>query len=230
MKYNLIIKVLFISLFLFSCHSNYKEKQTQLSFQNKQQLKIKTNRIKSISIFEYGYKFGKLNEKGGLFSIINYDTNGCEIERDEYIGKNGIPGVKYFHSYDSTGRRISTIDEIYSNNNEPYTKTIYRYDSLGNISESVDYYMNGNVAWKYSYHYNGKGLLTEITEDNKLEYEFKYDSTDQLIESTDHTSFYYNKYLTIWHYKYKDNKVIEALRYDENNEPYTLRKYEYKYY
>ncbi len=228
-KIYLTIAMFLFSLFLFNCNMNNDEKRIE-SYQKQQHLKIKNNKIKSISIFEYEYTFGEVNKKGELFSITYYDTNGFETERNEHFNENGEATAKYFHTYDSTGKRISTIDELYVNNNEPYTKAIYRYNSLGNISESVDYYMDGDVAWKTIYNYNAKGLLDKVIVDDKIKYEYEYNSSNQLIKSIEYGTFFEKDYTEIWHYKYDKDKVMEALQYDESNEPYKLRKYEYQYY
>jgi len=225
--------ILFVSIPLTSCNSNNnanKTKEHNLSFQDKQRLKIKNDKIKSISITEYGYTFGELNKEGELFSVSYYDTNGCEIKEEKFF-RNGTPAVIYSHTYDSTGRRISTIDKK-DIDDESYTKTIYRYDSYGNISESVGYYvatgevgsaLNGEVTWKTLYKYNEKGLLERIIVEDETWYEYFYDSSNQL-------SIFIDYFTGTWRYTYKGGKISSALQYDKNSEPYILRIYTYTYY
>lgn len=228
MKY---VKWFLILTFLYSCSSNNNEiiKEKNLSFQKKEQLRIKKNKIKSITIFEYGYKFGKIENEGELYSIQYFDTNGCETETQEVFRDNKVPTVKYFHSYDSLGRRIKTTDELYVNNNEPYTIKNYRYDEKGNISETVDYYMDGDLAWKNVYYYDVNNLLIKITSNNKKLIEFEYDSSKNMIRTTEYKTFFEKDYIEVWNYKYDNDKIFEAIEYDKG-EPYKIRKYSYQYY
>ena len=171
--------------------------------------RIKASGISSVTVYEFGYKFGNPEEDGILLEYFEYNDDGKlelvqtfnRYSEDDYE----IEIIKYNSSISEV--EITTEDD----DDNILEKVIEKYNSSGDIIEEVEYDRTGSLKSKLNYSYNNDGTLKNISykdsEGNiRKVVEYKYDSDGKLIEKKTLKDNQETKKIM---YVYEDNKIEE---------------------
>jgi hypothetical protein len=216
-----------------------------------QRILYKTNKVKSIKVYEYRYKKNKIKGHGKLLfhELINtngfevesysyafhkfhqeykYDENGNIAEETGYVGKSPVR-TPYVYKYDAKNKTIEKTKNITFGD-----KWYYEYDSLGNQAKIKWFWFGETHPNEYfidEFKYNEKNKMTKMIRyraDKSIYFykTYEYDAAENLIneiryENGDTTDIETNIY---------DNKgnIIENTTYD-NRQKKIIAWYKTKY-
>jgi YD repeat-containing protein len=120
--------------------------------------RIKQNKIKSQTLYEYDYVKGKPEKKGTKSRIVNFDQQGNKIEETNYRFNGSLLSIVSF-KYDETGNKTEYAKYSGDDKELKYKQTL-KFDSKGNkLMESG---FNGLQNFKTSYSYSPEGKLIEV--------------------------------------------------------------------
>lgn len=182
----------------------------------------KTNKVKSVKIYDYRYKDGEAKGKGKLLFDYTYDTTGLLIVSDSYIPRK-------FHEEYVYNERGEIADEIADIAGPFHTYFYYEYDAKGRMTEKSKSH-NGN-AWYYTYDAAGNKTIEKwlylgnLDTNSYFNDYFDYNNKKQITKMTRHTaggSLYFYKT-----YEYDDaGNLIKETRF-ANNEITDIFTYRY---
>ncbi len=172
----------------------------------------KTNKVKSVKVYDYGYKDGEAKGKGKLLFSYTYDTTGSLIVSDSYIPRK-------FHEEYVYNERGEIADEIADIAGPFHTYFYYEYDAKGRMTEKSKGHDGGK--WLYTYDDAGNKVIEKWFYMGNLDTNsyftdyFEYNDKKQLTKMTRHSgdgSVYFYKNFG---YDVAGN-LLQETRYENN--------------
>jgi len=215
MKNTIIIEIIFL---LFVCNINLFSQPDTVK-----------GGFKKCIIYEYEYKFGKINKKSKTkVNSTLYNTKGNIIYKDAYDRSNGSILQNFTYKYDDEGNKI---EEIRYYTDDLFIKTTYKYDAVGNKIEEVRYNTDSSISGKLISKYDAGGNKIEEVGYNPdgsiyIKSTLKYNAESKVIEEV---RYYADGSicgkLTS---KYdEEGNIIEEVRHNSVGKPIILTEYIY---
>jgi hypothetical protein len=159
-----------------------------------------------------------------------FDVKGNEIESDKF-DTGGALMTTWKHIYDNKDREIEQT--IIKGSDPIPLRKVYIYDDVKNTIET-DFFRQDTMTYKYITLYNKENNPVEENQftpggEHTRQIYYSYDSTGHQTEIK--TCMGDGKPVSVTKFKYdKFGNILEETRYNSQNEPQTLVKYNYEFY
>jgi YD repeat-containing protein len=173
----------------------------------KEQRRITTSSIVSVTQKHFRYRFGKIENTGMTESVTRYDRSGNIVEEVLYNIIDGSVQQRKTYRYDS--RKNLVEENLFKDDN--IFKTVHRYNAADRKRETVYYKSDGSIEKKVSYILDAHGTVLET---------IGYLNDGRLFLRE---SFLYDRRGNITEFKNSLNTI--TYRYDDNNNVRTILKF-----
>ncbi len=216
------------------------EKHGHFYFYDKQNRVVRKERIeyRKYGIKLFWFTLNKYDNNGNKIFHGKYDASGkCSetLERKYKDGKNvyycfkknGVITNEGYYKYNENGQRTSYI--VY-NKGELESKYLSFYNEKGLLIKSEYYISEYTLKTVIDYKYDKKNRLVEEinNEYGKIRRRriYEYDENDNLIKLTI-TNPYYSTDVLYFEYKYRNNLLVETIRYFRDKDEKSIATYLY---
>ncbi len=179
-----------------------------------------------------------------LAAVSEYDENNnliCKTKFDWYRPSDNFGKISWKNKYKYNAKNQLVEEVEYDRDGSEFTKKVYTYDDDGN-KETETRYSHGNLQNTYSYKYNNRGLLIEVTQSGpttllgdgprsliSLE-TYEYNQLGQMIEKCSRSpSSREINYRHTFEYDDRGNVLTKKTYYGSEDLLQEFYTYEYKY-
>ncbi len=123
--------------------------------------KIQKNKIASVSQWTHKFNKDKVDPKGYVTVVTNYDKNGNEVEIINYK-QNGSVSSRHTYKYDNQNRKIEYLQyqDYRQKGIELAFRQVFTYDKNGNKASELGF--DGRTTYRIAYSYFPNGKQKEI--------------------------------------------------------------------
>ncbi|MGE0077064.1 MAG: hypothetical protein AB7S48_04300 [Bacteroidales bacterium] len=148
--------------------------------------KIAKNKIASVTQWTHKFVNNKIDEKGVVSVVTNYDKNGNVVEVINYKSDGNISS-RQAYKYDKQNRKVeyAQYQILYKKTVELSFKQTFAYDSKGNKKSELGF--DGKTTYKIVYGYFDDGKQKEIVKynsSNVVEERWVFENTENITNVT----------------------------------------------
>ena len=180
-----VCSLLFLAIVPYGCKKSERDAQ-----KSKRSSALLERKIKSMSVLEYSFAFGRAISTGKVIKAFQFDKQGSTepkpklAETSQYISTSTRASAVVFDSIAKaknllrvkfTGNKNISKQIWYGEHSEYVTQSsgetvfhkkdstrwVLRYDKLGNKTEEIEYLPSGKIRTKLLYKYDAKGTLIQ---------------------------------------------------------------------